>query len=443
MVCSAEHGLPKEVEGVADRAQMNVNGTSVELPVVVGTEGEKAVDIAQLRSKTGYVTLDPAFMNTASTTSAITYLDGEQGILRYRGIPIEQLGERSTFVETAYLLIYGHLPGRDELMRFSNLLTRHSLLHEDMKRFFDGYPSTAHPMAILSAMVCSLSSFYPEALDVRNTEALDMTIARMLSKTRTIAAFSYKKSIGQPFVYPQNSLSYCANFLNMMFSVPSEPYMIDEEAVRTLNLLLILHADHEQNCSTSTVRLVGSSHANLFASIAAGICALWGPLHGGANQEVMEMLDRIRADGGDVKKFVAMAKDKQSQFRLMGFGHRVYKNYDPRAKIIKAACDRTLARLGVKDSLLEIALQLEEAALSDSYFIERKLYPNVDFYSGIIYRALGIPTNMFTVMFALGRLPGWIAHWKEMTESAAKIGRPRQIYTGPTETEYVPLDQRG
>jgi citrate synthase len=311
-----------------------------------------------------------------------------------------------------------------------------------MKRFFDGYPSTAHPMAILSAMVCSLSSFYPEALDVRNTEALDITIARMLSKARTIAAFSYKKSIGQPFVYPQNSLSYCANFLNMMFSVPSEPYMIDEEAVRTLNLLLILHADHEQNCSTSTVRLVGSSQANLFASIAAGICALWGPLHGGANQEVVEMLERIQADGGDVKKFVALAKDKSSQFRLMGFGHRVYKNYDPRAKIIKAACDRTLARLGVKDSLLDIALQLEEAALSDPYFIERKLYPNVDFYSGIIYRALGIPTNMFTVMFALGRLPGWIAHWKEMTESAAKIGRPRQIYTGPTELNYIPLDQR-
>jgi citrate synthase len=432
----------KEIESVTDRAQLNVNGTSVELPVVVGTEGEKAVDIAQLRTKTGFVTLDPAFMNTASTTSAITYLDGEKGVLRYRGIPIEQLGEHSTFVETAYLLIYGHLPVRDELMRFSNLLTRHSLLHEDMKRFFDGYPSTAHPMAILSAMVCSLSSFYPEALDVRNTEALDITIARMLSKARTIAAFSYKKSIGQPFVYPQNSLSYCANFLNMMFSVPAEPYMIDEEAVRTLNLLLILHADHEQNCSTSTVRLVGSSQANLFASIAAGICALWGPLHGGANQEVVEMLERIQSDGGDVKKFVTLAKDKQSQFRLMGFGHRVYKNYDPRAKIIKAACDRTLARLGVKDSLLEIALELEEAALSDPYFIERKLYPNVDFYSGIIYRALGIPTNMFTVMFALGRLPGWIAHWKEMTESGAKIGRPRQIYTGPTEANYIPLDQR-
>jgi citrate synthase len=434
----------KEEKSVAaDKAQLTVNGTSLELPVIIGSEGEKAVDIAQLRSKTGYVTLDPAFMNTASTTSAITYLDGEKGILRYRGISIEQLGEHSTFVETAYLLIYGHLPVREELTRFSNLLTRHSLLHEDMKRFFDGYPSTAHPMAILSAMVCSLSSFYPEALDVRNTEQLDITIARMLSKVRTIAAFSYKKSIGQPFVYPQNSLSYCANFLNMMFSVPAEPYMIDEEAVRTLNLLLILHADHEQNCSTSTVRLVGSSQANLFASIAAGICALWGPLHGGANQEVVEMLEQIKAGGGDVKKFVALAKDKNSQFRLMGFGHRVYKNYDPRAKIIKAACDRTLARLGIKDPLLDIALQLEEAALSDPYFIERKLYPNVDFYSGIIYRALRIPTNMFTVMFALGRLPGWIAHWKEMTETpSSKIGRPRQIYTGPTEQPYIPIEKR-
>ena len=426
----------------AEKAQLNVNGTSLDLPVIVGTEGEKGVDIAQLRNKTGYVTLDPAFMNTASTTSAITYLDGEKGILRYRGVPIEQLGEHSTFVETAYLLIYGHLPVPAELTRFSNLLTRHSLLHEDMKRFFDGYPSTAHPMAILSAMVCSLSSFYPEALDVRNTEQLDITIARMLSKVRTIAAFSYKKSIGQPFVYPQNSLSYCANFLNMMFSVPAEPYMIDEEAVSTLNLLLILHADHEQNCSTSTVRLVGSSQANLFASIAAGICALWGPLHGGANQEVVEMLEQIKADGGDVKKFVSLAKDKNSQFRLMGFGHRVYKNYDPRAKIIKAACDRTLARLGVRDPLLDIALQLEDAALTDDYFKERKLYPNVDFYSGLIYRALGFPTNMFTVMFALGRLPGWIAHWKEMTENQSKIGRPRQIYTGPTERGYVPLEQR-
>ena len=429
---------------MTERATFTIDGKSLELPVIEGTEAEKGIDIGQLRSKTGYVTLDPAFVNTASTTSAITYIDGEKGILRYRGIPIEELGEKSTFVETAYLLIYGKLPTKSELTRFSTLLTRHSLIHEDMKRFFDGYPSTAHPMAILSSMVLALSSFYPEALDVRNTEQLDMTIARLLSKARTIAAFSYKKSIGHPFVYPQNSLSFCANFLHMMFSVPAEPYVVDEEAVKTLNLLLILHADHEQNCSTSTVRLVGSAQANLFASISAGICALWGPLHGGANQEVVEMLERIHADGGDVKKYVALAKDSKSHFRLMGFGHRVYKNYDPRAKIIKAAADRTLARMGVKDPLLEIALELEEIALRDQYFIERRLYPNVDFYSGIIYRALGIPTNMFTVMFALGRLPGWIAHWKEMIENpTTKIGRPRQIYTGPTLTHYVPLEERG
>ena len=416
---------------------------TVELPTVTGTENEKAIDIASLRSKTGYVCLDPAFVNTASTTSAITYLDGEQGILRYRGIPIEQLGEKSTFVETSYLLVYGHLPNKAELSRFSTLLTRHSMIHEDMKRFFDGFPSTAHPMAILSAMVCSLSSFYPEAMDVDNTGQLDMTIARLLSKVRTIAAFSYKKSIGQPFVYPQNSLSYCANFLNMMFSVPAEPYEIDEDIVKVLNLLLILHGDHEQNCSTSTVRLVGSSKANLFASIAAGICALWGPLHGGANQEVVEMLEEIRKDGGDVQKFVNLAKDKNSNFRLMGFGHRVYKNYDPRARLIKAAADKVLAKLGIKDPLLDIAQRLEEAALKDSYFIDRKLYPNVDFYSGLIYRALGFPTNMFTVMFALGRLPGWIAHWKEMNESpATKIGRPRQIYTGETARDYVALEDR-
>ena len=429
---------------MTERATLTIDGKSLELPVIEGTEAEKGIDIGQLRSKTGYVTLDPAFVNTASTKSAITYIDGEKGILRYRGIPIEELGEKSTFVETAYLLIYGKLPTKTELTRFSTLLTRHSMIHEDMKRFFDGYPSTAHPMAILSSMVLALSSFYPEALDVRNTEQLDMTIARLLSKARTIAAFSYKKSIGHPFVYPQNALSFCANFLHMMFSVPAEPYIVDEEAVKTLNLLLILHADHEQNCSTSTVRLVGSAQANLFASISAGICALWGPLHGGANQEVVEMLERIHADGGDVKKYVAMAKDSKSHFRLMGFGHRVYKNYDPRAKIIKAAADRTLARAGIKDPLLEIALELEEIALRDEYFIERRLYPNVDFYSGIIYRALGIPTNMFTVMFALGRLPGWIAHWKEMMEApGTKIGRPRQIYTGPTLSHYVPIDQRG
>jgi citrate synthase len=416
---------------------------SLELPVLVGTEGEKAIDIAALRAKSGYVALDPAFMNTASTTSAITFLDGEQGILRYRGYPIEQLGENSSFVEVAYLLIYGDLPNQEELDRFTKKLTRHSLIHEDMKRFFDGYPSTAHPMAILSSMVCSLSSYYPDALEVRAGELLDVTIARLLAKVPTIAAYSYKKSLGQPFVYPQNHLDYASNFLNMMFSVPAEPYEVDPDVRAAMNLLLILHADHEQNCSTSTVRLVGSSQANLFASIAAGILALWGPLHGGANQEVVEMLQQIHADGGDVSKFVKLAKDKTSTFRLMGFGHRVYKNFDPRAKIIKTACDRILGKLGIKDPLLDIAKRLEEAALSDPYFIDRKLYPNVDFYSGIIYRALGFPTNMFTVLFALGRLPGWIAHWKEMHENpSTKIGRPRQIYTGSLDRKYVSIDKR-
>jgi citrate synthase len=382
-------------------------------------------------------------MNTASTRSAITFLDGEKGILRYRGVPIEQLAEQSTFVETSYLVIYGHLPSHSELTNFSTLLTRHSLIHEDMKRFFDGFPSTAHPMAVLSSMVVSLSSFYPDALDVDNKDQIDITVARLMAKLRTIAAFAYKKSIGQPFVYPQNSLSYCANFLNMMFSVPAEPYEPDPDIVKVMNLLLILHADHEQNCSTSTVRLVGSAKANLFASISAGICALWGPLHGGANQEVIEMLELIRADGGKVSKYVDLAKNKDSGFRLMGFGHRVYKNFDPRARIIKEAADKVLGKLGIKDPLLDIAKALEEAALKDSYFVERKLYPNVDFYSGIIYRALGFPTNMFTVLFALGRLPGWIAHWKEMMEDpTTKIGRPRQIYTGSTARNYVPMEQR-
>ncbi len=417
---------------------------TTELPIVVGSENERAIDLGKLRAQTGYVSLDPGFVNTASCTSAITYLDGEQGILRYRGIPIEELAEHSTFVETSYLLIYGRLPTRTELERFSERLTRHSMLHEDMKRFFDGYPITAHPMAILSSMVCSLSSYYPDCLDVSNVELRDITIMRLLSKVRTIAAYAYKKSIGQPFVYPRNDLSYCANFLSMLFSVPAEPYPLDEDLVRVMNLLLILHADHEQNCSTSTVRLVGSSQANLFASISAGICALWGLLHGGANQEVIAMLERIEADGGDVKKYVAMAKDKTSDFRLMGFGHRVYRNYDPRARIIKKACDEVLAKLGRRnDPLLRIARELEEAALADEYFIERKLYPNVDFYSGIIYRAMGFPTDMFTVLFAIGRLPGWAAHWKEMIESPdTRIGRPRQIYTGPTVNHYVPIDRR-
>jgi citrate synthase len=424
-------------------AQIVMGDQKLDVPVVVGTEDERAIDVAALRAKTGYVTLDPAFMNTASTKSAITFIDGDKGILRYRGIPIEQLAEKSTFVETAYLLIYGNLPNQTQLDQFSTLLTRHSLIHEDMKHFFDGFPTTAHPMAILSAMVLSLSSYYPDALDVDNKEIVDITIARLLAKLRTIAAFAYKKSIGQPMVYPMNSLKYCGNFLNMMFSVPAEEYHVDPELEKVMNLLLILHADHEQNCSTSTVRLVGSSKANLFASISAGICALWGPLHGGANQEVLEMLQAIHADGGDVKKYVGLAKDKNSNFRLMGFGHRVYKNFDPRAKIIKGAADKVLGKLGVKDPLLDIAKQLEEAALKDPYFVERKLYPNVDFYSGIIYRAMGFPTNMFTVLFALGRLPGWIAHWKEMMEDpSTKIGRPRQIYTGPTVRDYTPLEKR-
>jgi len=436
--------VPAEQTEQAEQTDLKLaGGKTVTLPVVVGSENEKGIDIRNLRAQTGYVTLDPAFVNTASTTSAITFLDGERGVLRYRGIPIEELAEKSTFVEVSYLLIYGKLPTQTELGTFSKLLTRHSMLHEDMLRFFDGYPYSAHPMAILSSMVCSLSSFYPEALNVKNREQFDLTIARLMAKLRTIAAYSYKKSIGQPFVYPKNSLSYCANFLNMMYSVPAEEYPIDEDLVRVLNQLLILHADHEQNCSTSTVRLVGSSQANLFAAIAAGILALWGPLHGGANEEVLEQLNQIRADGSGPQKFIDLAKKRDSGFKLMGFGHRVYKNYDPRAKIIKGACERVLAKMKKHDPLLDIARSLEEAALTDPYFVERKLYPNVDFYSGIIYRALGIPTNMFTVMFAIGRLPGWIAHWKEMVEDTnTKIGRPRQIYTGPTERHYVPIDQR-
>ena len=429
---------------MSDNAEIKVGGTVLNVPIIEGTENERALDIQQLRAKTGLVTLDPAFMNTASTKSGITYLDGEKGVLRYRGIPIEQLAEQSTFVETAYLLIYGNLPTEQQLQHFSNLLTRHSLIHEDMKHFFEGFPSGAHPMAVLAAMVVSLGTYYPDALDVENKDQVDVTIARLISKVRTIAAFAYKKSIGQPFVYPKNSLKYCGNFLNMMFSVPAEPYEVDPELEKVMNLLLILHADHEQNCSTSTVRMVGSSKANLFASVSAGICALWGPLHGGANQEVLEMLEAIHRDGGDVKKYVALAKDKTSNFRLMGFGHRVYKNFDPRAKIIKTAADKVLSKLGVKDPLLDIAKSLEAAALEDSYFIERKLYPNVDFYSGIIYRAMGFPTNMFTVLFALGRLPGWISHWKEMMEDpTTKIGRPRQIYTGPTLRPYVAIEKRG
>ncbi|HSM14344.1 MAG TPA: citrate synthase [Thermoanaerobaculia bacterium] len=416
-------------------AKLILDGKEHEFPLVVGSEGEVGIEISQLRAQTGAVTLDEGYGNTGSCRSAITFIDGEKGILRYRGIPIEEL-DQARFTEVAFLLVYGHLPNAQELAGWREKLTRHSLLHEDMKKFFEGFPATAHPMAMLSAMTASLSTYYPDDQD------LDLNIVRLLAKAKTIAAFSHKKTIGQPFMYPQNRLSYTENFLHMMFSVPAEPYEISPVLERALNLLLILHADHEQNCSTSTVRMVGSSGANLFASISAGISALWGPLHGGANQAVIEMLEAIRDDGGDYKKYVAMAKDKSSGFRLMGFGHRVYKNFDPRSRILKKAADEVLRELGVRDPLLEIAQGLEEVALRDDYFVDKKLYPNVDFYSGILYRAMGIPTDMFTVMFALGRLPGWIAHWREMREQGSRINRPRQIYTGPTQTSWVPVDQR-
>jgi len=416
-------------------------GKEASLPVIVGTEDEHAVDIRTLRADTGYVTLDSGYMNTGATQSAITYLDGEQGILRYRGYPIEELAEKSDFVETSYLLINGKLPTKAERQQFSTALTRHSLIHEDMHHFFAGFPPTSHPMAVLSAMVTSMSAYYPDSLD-RNS-AIDLHITRILSKVRTIAAFAYKKSIGQPVMYPKNSLKYCGNFLHMMFAVPSEEYEVSPILERAVNQLLILHADHEQNCSTSTVRMVGSSGANLYASIASGILALWGPLHGGANQAVIEMLEEIKNSGADYKKFLEDVKNKRDNRRLMGFGHRVYKNFDPRAKILKKMCDEVLQHMGIKDPLLDIAKSMEEIALKDDYFVSKKLYPNVDFYSGIIYRALGIPTNMFTVMFALGRLPGWIAHWKEMVEDPqTKIGRPRQIYTGEKLRHYVAIDQR-
>jgi citrate synthase len=427
---------------LSESAKLLIDGREYELPIIEGTEGERAIDIRKLRAQSGLITLDSGYLNTGSTTSAITFLDGERGILRYRGIPIEQLAEQSTFVETSYLLIHGELPTRDQLAEFSRLLTYHSMIHEDMKHFFDGFPSMGHPMAILSAMVCSLSAYYPDCLDpIGNPE---YHITRALSKVRTIAAFGYKKSIGQPIMYPRNELSYCANFLHMMFAVPAEPYHSDPDVVAALNALLILHADHEQNCSTSAVRLVGSSNANLYASISAGICGLWGPLHGGANQAVIEMLRDLRDSGTDYKSFVNEIKNGTSGRRLMGFGHRVYRSYDPRATILKRMTDRLLPKLGIKDPLLEIAEGLEEVALTDDYFIERKLYPNVDFYSGILYRAIGIPENMFTVMFAMGRLPGWIAQWKELLEEPTrKISRPRQIYTGPTCRDYVPIAQRG
>jgi citrate synthase len=404
------------------------------------------MDISKLRSQTGLVTLDYGFTNTGSCESAITFIDGEEGILRYRGIPIEQLveGHSPSFIETSYLLIYGHLPNKDELDDFRFGVRKHTLLHEDAKRFFEAFPKDAHPMGVLSSVVSALSTFYPDSTDPHDPEQVQLSIVRLMAKAPTIAAYSYKRSIGQPFLYPNNSLDLIENFLTMMFAVPSEPYEVSPTVLHAMKVLLILHADHEQNCSTSTVRLAGSSEANLFASIAAGINALWGPLHGGANQAVIEMLEGVRDDGGNIDKYVEKAKDPDDPFRLSGFGHRVYKNYDPRARIIKGIADQVLGELGKADELMDIALKLEDVALNDDYFIERKLYPNVDFYSGLIYRAMGFPTDMFTVLFAMGRLPGWIAHWKEMMESPkSKIGRPRQIYTGPTEHPYVPVEQRG
>jgi citrate synthase len=427
---------------MSDAAKLLYNGHQLDLPVITGTEHEMAVDISKLRNATGLITMDDGFVNTGSAISGITFLDGEQGILRYRGYPIEQLAERSDFVETSYLLIYGELPTKQQLQYFKNSLQRHTMLHEEMKSFYDGFPRDAHPMAILSSVVGALSTFYQDSLDPRDPRQVEVSVHRLMAKLPTIASYSFKKSTGQPFMYPRNDLDYCSNFLYLMFGVPCETYDVDPDFVEALNLLLIVHADHEQNCSTSTVRMVGSSDANLFASISAGICALWGPLHGGANQACVEMLEEIRADGGNVKKYVDLAKKKDSGFRLMGFGHRVYKNFDPRATIIKRTCDKLLAKLKIRDPIFDVAQELEAAALHDEYFIERKLYPNVDFYSGVIYRALGIPVNMFTVLFAIGRLPGWIAHWMEMHKSPTKICRPRQIYTGALKREYVSLDKR-
>lgn len=428
---------------MSNTAEIKVDGKSYELPVIEGTENEQAIDISSLRGSSGIITIDPGFKNTGSTKSAITFLDGEKGILRYRGYSIEDLAEKSNFLEVAYLLIYGELPDKATYDTFVSDITNHTLVHEDVKKILEGFPSTAHPMGVLSSLVCAQTAFYPASLDPnRAASEVDLSIIRLIAKMPTFAAWSYKNQIGHPVNYPDNNLNYTSNFLKMMFATPAEEYEVDPVVADALDKLLILHADHEQNCSTSTVRVVGSSHASMYASISAGINALWGPLHGGANQAVIEMLENIRKDGGDTKKWMAKAKDKNDPFRLMGFGHRVYKNFDPRARIIKKAADDVLAKLGVKDPVLDIAKGLEEEALNDSYFVERKLYPNVDFYSGIIYRALGIPTDMFTVMFAMGRLPGWIAQWKEMRENKEPIGRPRQIYTGSNLRSYVDMPSR-
>ena len=419
------------------------DGQSFDFPVLTGSEHEKGIDISSLRKLTGYITLDPGFVNTGSCESSITFLDGEKGVLRYRGYPIEELAEKSSFIEVAYLLINGELPKKDQLENFTNRINLNSMIHEDMRHFFEGFSQNSHPMVILSAMISSLSAYYAEASGKASIENLEINSARLIAKISTIAAFSHKKSVGQPFVYPRDELPYSANFLNMMFSVPAESYELDPVIEQSLELLLILHADHEQNCSTSTVRVVGSSMANVYASVSSGILALWGPLHGGANQQVVEMLQQIHEDKAGISKYIEKAKNQDSSFRLMGFGHRVYKNFDPRAKILKVACDKLLNKLGTNDPLLEIALELEETALTDDYFIERKLYPTLDFYTGIMYRAIGIPHNMFTVMFALGRVPGWIAQWKEMHEDRKqKIARPRPLFTGLTRRSYTTITER-
>jgi citrate synthase len=416
---------------------------SLPLDVVPATQGPAGLDVGKLLTTTGAVTLDAGFKNTASCASAITYIDGDAGILRYRGYPIEQLAGSASFIEVSYLLIYGALPSPSELAKFQRQVARHTLLHEDLKWFFDGFPRDAHPMAVLSSAVSALSAFYQDSLDPFDREQVEISTVRLLAKVPTIAAYAYKKAIGQPFLYPDNSLPYVDNFLRLTFGVPAEDFQVDPLIAKTLDMLFVLHADHEQNCSTSTVRLVGSSQANLFASVSAGVNALFGPLHGGANQAVLEMLESIYADGGDVDRFVARVKDKEPGVKLMGFGHPVYRNYDPRATIIKQAAHDVLERMGVNDPLLDIALRLEAVALADDFFISRKLYPNVDFYTGLIYKAMGFPTKMFTVLFALGRLPGWIAQWREMIEDpATKIGRPRQVYVGEPARDYVPVDQR-
>jgi citrate synthase len=428
---------------MSEIAKLELGGKVFEFPVITGTENEKAIDISKLRSETGYITLDKGYKNTGSCLSEITFLDGEEGILRYRGYPIEELAQDASFLEVAYLILKGELPTTNQLKEFEQTIDKHTLVHEDMKRFFEAYPAKAHPMGILASMICSMSTFYPESQDPhRSKEAFELTKFRILAKLPTLAAMVYKNSMRHPFMYPKNGLGYVENFMHMMYGMPTEDYTPNPIIAKALNKLLILHADHEQNCSASTVRIVGSSQANLYASISAGISALWGPLHGGANQAVIEMLEMIQNDGGDVDKWILKAKDKDDSFRLMGFGHRVYKNFDPRATIIKKACDDILNELGVNDPALDIAKKLEAVALSDPYFIDRGLYPNVDFYSGIIYRAIGVPTEMFTVMFAFGRLPGWIAQWQEMLDNNDPIGRPRQVYMGATTRKFVPIDKR-